>query len=191
MLFRSEHAKAEGHTISTFPKGANAGIFFHDFFEHLDFVTIGEYGLETLVADKIKAYGMDPVWQDAMLQMIENVLTVPLQSPFDEFSLSMIQKEQRINEMEFYFPLKKISNETLQNAFAVHGSGNRLAGFPEHLGRLQFSPAKGFMKGFIDLVFGFNGKYYLVDWKSNHLGYGVEDYESSALEAVIDRKSVV
>ena len=75
-----DHAKAEGHTIFTFTKGANAGIFFHDLFEHLDFVTIGEPGLETFVADKIKAYGIDPVWQDAVLQMIENVLTVPLQS---------------------------------------------------------------------------------------------------------------
>ena len=185
VILPDEHARAKGHTIFTFAKGANAGIFFHDLFEHLDFVTVGEYGLETTVADKIKAYGVDPVWQDATLQMIENVLTVPLQSHYDEFSLSMIQKEQRINEMEFYFPLKKISNETLQNAFAVHASGNRLAGFPEHLGRLQFRPAKGFMKGFIDLVFGFNGKYYLVDWKSNHLGYGVEDYESSALDAVM------
>jgi exodeoxyribonuclease V beta subunit len=55
------------------------------------------------------------------------------------------------------------------------------------MGRLQFAPAKGFMKGFIDLVFGFNGRYYLIDWKSNHLGYAIDDYNSSALDRVMQR----
>ena len=179
--------RADGHTIFTFTKGANAGIFFHDLFEHLDFVTSGEPEVAAFVADKIASYGIEPVWQDAVLQMVENVLTSPLQSLYDEFSLSIIQKEQRINEMEFYFPLNKISKETLQRTFALYGVSDRLAGFPEHLGRLQFAPAKGFMKGFIDLVFGFNSRYYLVDWKSNHLGYAVADYNQTILDTVMQQ----
>ena len=173
------------HTIFTFAKGAHAGIFFHDLFEHLDFTIQGKKGMEAYIADKIKAYGIDPVWQDAVMRMTGNVLNMPLASDFDEFAFSEVSRQQRINEMEFYFPLKKISIETLYNAFKVQGGDSRIAGLPEHMGRLQFAPAKGFMKGFIDLVFGFNGKYYLADWKSNHLGYTIEDYKTSALDTAM------
>lgn len=173
------------HTIFSFAKGAQAGIFFHDLFEHLDFTTQGNQGLASHVADKIKDYGLDPVWQDAVTHMVENVLSVSLASNYDEFSLSMIPKQQRINEMEFYFPLRKISVETLKNAFKMQEGGSKLTGLPEYMGQLQFAPAQGFMKGFIDLVFGFNGRYYLADWKSNHLGYALEDYKPGALETAM------
>ncbi len=39
-----------------------------------------------------------------------------------------------------------------------------------------FRAHQGMMKGFADLVFEFDGKYYLVDWKSNYLGPADEDY---------------
>jgi exodeoxyribonuclease V beta subunit len=41
---------------------------------------------------------------------------------------------------------------------------------------LHFDPIKGFMNGFIDLLFRFNDRYYLIDWKSNWLGSQPEDY---------------
>jgi len=175
------------HTIFSFAKGAQAGIFFHELFEHLDFTIKGNQGLASHVTDKIQAYGIDPVWQDAIQRMVVNVLSVSLVSDYDEFSLSMIPSQQRINEMEFYFPLQKISVEALKNAFKVQAGCSTLTGLPEHMGRLQFAPAQGFMKGFIDLVFGFNGRYYLADWKSNHLGYAMEDYNPNALETVMQR----
>jgi exodeoxyribonuclease V beta subunit len=47
--------------------------------------------------------------------------------------------------------------------------------------RLAFDPVKGFLRGFMDLVFMHEGRYYLIDWKSNHLGNSVEDYGQDAL----------
>ena len=44
---------------------------------------------------------------------------------------------------------------------------------------------KEFMKGFIDLVFEHGGRFYLVDWKSNHLGARAENYGADALAAVM------
>ena len=41
------------------------------------------------------------------------------------------------------------------------------------------------MKGFIDLVFETEGRYYLVDYKSNWLGMSLEDYHAARLPAVI------
>ena len=44
------------------------------------------------------------------------------------------------------------------------------------------------LKGFIDLVFEFQGRFYLVDWKSNLLGSRVEDYGPAALAGEIRRR---
>ncbi len=43
----------------------------------------------------------------------------------------------------------------------------------------------GFLKGFIDLFFEHEGNYYIVDWKSNDLGVGGEEYVYEALERVV------
>ncbi len=49
------------------------------------------------------------------------------------------------------------------------------------MGRLSFSPVNGFMKGFMDMVFQFRDKFYLVDWKSNFLGNSISYYGQEAL----------
>jgi exodeoxyribonuclease V beta subunit len=47
---------------------------------------------------------------------------------------------------------------------------------PLAIDRLQFATANGFMKGFIDLVFEREGRFYFVDWKSNWLGTDAGSY---------------
>src|SRR5690606_6470343 len=39
----------------------------------------------------------------------------------------------------------------------------------------------GFLRGFVDLVFEHDGRWYIVDWKSNHLGDGAARYGDAAL----------
>ena len=50
------------------------------------------------------------------------------------------------------------------------------------LERLTFKPMQGYLKGYIDTVFRFGERYYIVDWKSNHLGDSTADYDSAALD---------
>ena len=49
------------------------------------------------------------------------------------------------------------------------------------LEKMTFAPTAGFMKGFIDLIFEHDGKFYLVDWKSNYLGPTFESYKDKSL----------
>jgi len=88
----------------------------------------------------------------------------------------------RLNELEFYFPLRPLSPEKLKDLFVRSGKINMSPEFPERIGSLRFQPCRGFMKGYIDLVFRWNGRFYLVDWKSNRLGGRVADYGGEALD---------
>ena len=50
---------------------------------------------------------------------------------------------------------------------------------------LAFADLAGYLKGFIDLVVEHGGRFYIIDWKSNHLGYAANDYGPSALQAAM------
>nr|NGX30145.1 RecBCD enzyme subunit RecB [Candidatus Anoxychlamydiales bacterium] len=45
-----------------------------------------------------------------------------------------------------------------------------------------FSWKKDYMKGFIDLVFEHQSKYYIIDWKSNYLSDFSKDYDTKNIE---------
>jgi exodeoxyribonuclease V beta subunit len=51
--------------------------------------------------------------------------------------------------------------------------------------RLTFPDLEGYLKGFIDLVFEHGGRYYVLDWKSNHLGYAPSDYGAPKLQTAM------
>lgn len=171
--------------IFAFPGGAKAGIFMHDIFEHLDFAQKDTSQMEQLVADKLREYGFELTFQETLCDMIQKVLSVPLEPSSEAFTLSRIGRRDRLNELGFYFPLKSISPKKLKNVFRKYAGPEIPADFPERIERLHFSPVRGFMKGFMDMVFQFEGRFYLVDWKSNSLGSSIEDYGQEALAEVM------
>jgi exodeoxyribonuclease V beta subunit len=168
--------------IFGFPKGTRTGNFFHDIFEHLDYTGGSPQDLSKTVQDTLQTYGFDINWLDIVSKTIDHVLKVSLKPEQPELKLSSIDFEQRINEMEFYFPLNKVTPQMLRSVFKKHSDLDGGQELPDRLGRLAFHPVAGFMKGYIDLVFRHQDRFYLVDWKSNYLGASVDSYRQDALE---------
>ena len=179
--------------IFAFPRGARPGACLHELFEDLDFTETRPEVIGALVAEKLRTGGIDADKHAApVVEMVQRTLAVPLDPARPEFTLSRLPRAARLNELEFYFPLKRTSPATLRDVFARHGVDGQLENFPERLGRLQFEPVAGFMKGFIDLVFEHEERFYLVDWKSNWLGARVEDYGPETLrQEMISRHYVL
>ena len=173
--------------IFTFPKGTRAGIFFHDVFEHLDFAESCTEERIKLISNKLKEYRFESKWQKPVCTMVDNVLSVPLCINKTALMLSSVQCRNRVNEMEFYFPLKPLLPNRLRKIFADYGGIDLVDDFPDRLGKLNFSLTKGFMKGYIDMVFYEQDRFWLVDWKSNFLGNSVEDYGKNILNNVMNR----
>jgi exodeoxyribonuclease V beta subunit len=173
--------------IFSFPKGARAGIFFHDVLEHLDFAENCKEEKVELISNKLKEYRFESKWQKPVYNMLDNVLSAPLYINNTTLRLSSVQCSNRINEMEFYFPLKPMSPNRLRRIFADYGSIHLVDDFPDRIGKLSFSLTKGFMKGYIDMVFYDQDRFWLVDWKSNFLGNSIEDYDKNVLNNVMSR----
>jgi exodeoxyribonuclease V beta subunit len=168
-------------SIFTFPKGAKAGSFLHDILENFDFTEKESAVIRELVVGKLREYGFGKEWQETVVEMIAKVLSAPLLPSSKGFNLSRVSRKERLSEMEFYFPLQRITPKHLRKIFADHGGPEIPGEFPERIGDLNFLPARGYMKGFIDLIFQFQGRFYIVDWKSNFLGNRVEDYNQGKM----------
>jgi exodeoxyribonuclease V beta subunit len=183
-----ELATASGHSevsVFDFPRGARAGSFFHDIFEHYDFSEKKLDPLSSLVAAKLLQYGFDPKWHQTVCRAITTVLAVPLHPNLEQFRLSSLKPADRLNEMEFYFPLNPVTPGTLKNALKAIAGSDAFGQFSTRLERLSFAACAGFMKGYIDMVFHHEGRFYLLDWKSNHLGPTLDCYDPSALQEVM------
>ena len=53
----------------------------------------------------------------------------------------------------------------LWNGFRAHGLSEFKGIVNESMDRLRFSPVRGFLKGYMDLVFEHKGRFFLVDYK--------------------------
>jgi exodeoxyribonuclease V beta subunit len=167
--------------IFAFPKGAKAGTLLHDIFEQIDFTNGDKTTIKKITTRKLKEYAFESQWENVICDLITRVLTIPLQQKDQVLRLSDIRMEDRLSELEFYFPLNPITPGKLARIFADQAGPEIAAEFPQRIGKLNFSPTQGFMKGFMDLVFKFEGRFFLVDWKSNFLGSRVEDYGQQTL----------
>lgn len=179
LALSKEDTAASG--IFSFPKGAKTGTFLHDLLEHLDFTSFNQAETGEIISKKLFQHGFGNDWKHTILEMLNALLSTSLNCPAGSFTLSDIRMEDRLNELEFYFPLKEITPSRLKEIFKGSAGSPPLEGMDEQIERLDFSPSKGFMRGFIDLVFKRGDLFFLVDWKSNFLGPKVEDYAPELL----------
>lgn len=153
-------------TRYTLPVGSETGIVLHRILETLLLrETERPFTLECTAPHIHSILLGTPMrlWECVFSEIALDVLKYVLSDGKFFFSLEDILSDKMFVEMEFFFS-------------EIYGK--RKAG--ENCG-------EGFFKGFIDLVFEYNRKYYFLDWKSNWLGafyenYGREDMEKSMKE---------
>lgn len=174
--------KPAGMNVFTFHKGAQAGIFLHSIFEELDFAGCTDDTIRNAVEKGLDRSGYSREWQACISVLVSQVISTPLYSPEGTFTLADLQRGRWIAELEFFFPLRFITSSILKDFFRTWGNGYASIDLLKLGPALSFRPVQGMVRGFMDMVFEQGGRYYLVDWKSNHLGYRVEDYSQDALK---------
>lgn len=189
---------------SVLPPGKNTGLFWHALFEKIDWQYLLSFdSLETLAelpcesdspeTAKLKSlllheqykYGLganskisaDLAYERRLetLQMMHRVLSTPIPDPFEiqqrglneipalpsqTFRLGDLEPKDRKAELDFLCP--------------VQADGQAFA--------LEPQESAGFLTGSLDLVFRYQGRYYILDWKSNFLKKG---YKAAELHAAV------
>ncbi|MEI8033496.1 MAG: exodeoxyribonuclease V subunit beta [Chlorobiaceae bacterium] len=183
---RIEPPAKEDRTIFAFDRGARAGILMHSIFESLDFSSAGELEVKEIVEKLLERHGFDESWQPALSSMVHEVLSTPLMLTGTPCTLSGIKPSCKLVELEFFFPLKRLTAPALAALLIKYGLITETTDLATLAASLDFHPVKGFLMGFMDMVFEHQGRFWLLDWKSNHLGNRPEDYNALAIRSSME-----
>lgn len=159
-------------TPHQFPRGAAPGTFLHSLFEELDFTQPVPEGW---MAEKLQLSGFDAQWAPVLTDWLGGVLKTRLPGP--DIALNQLAARDKQVEMAFYLPIAQLLTAERLDAL-IRQYDSLSADTPP----LDFRQVRGMLKGFIDLVFRHEGRYYLLDYKSNWLGEDREAYTRPAME---------
>jgi exodeoxyribonuclease V beta subunit len=151
-----------------FHKGARAGNFLHDLLEHQRF---DEAVDKNIIQQACLDYGYETEWLPCLTHWLNDILTCDIRQ--NGLKLSNLKAHQKISEMEFYMNCNQLRPAELNDFLHRHHYSR-----PEQI--FTFTEIRGFIKGFIDLVFEHEGQYFVADYKSNFLGAEKQHYTAEA-----------
>lgn len=161
-----------------FPRGPTAGSALHEVYENIDFTLSLDQQQETVLNSLLK-WGYTDKHLPAANLLVSNSLKAKMG---DNLALEMLGNKARLNEMEFHLLLAHLDLEGLKQTLLQHlPKSEQWYVVREAVNTLDFDQVKGYLKGFIDLIFVHQNQYYVADYKSNSL----LDYHPSSLMPVM------
>ena len=158
-----------------FAKGPSAGNFLHD---QLEWLAADGFALDAPKAERLKKRCDNAGYKaqaDDVVQWLTRVVAQPLRGPGSPLNaLGTL-----LPEMEFWLPAERLHAREVDALCQQH----LLPG----VSRPQLPDAQlhGMLMGFADLVFEHEGRYWVLDYKSNHLGADEAAYTPQALAAAM------
>jgi exodeoxyribonuclease V beta subunit len=165
-------AKNEDHkTIYDMKAGAQTGNLLHTIFEYIDFERREEQDhVREVIHEQCRFYGYEAEeWESVLMRLVETTFNKPMEFGEESVRLRDLKPGNLKKEMEFYIDHQSYQLRELLELFRESS--------PVDLRQL-----KGYIKGYIDLAFIHNGRFYLLDYKSNFLGDQVADYSPEIIK---------
>jgi exodeoxyribonuclease V beta subunit len=146
--------------------GRRVGIFLHEVIEKLELETFDLArdlagwrqldAVKRIFIDAMRRHQLtDDRWLERGTEIVFNVMTSRI-ATLPGKMVGPLYKCPNVREMEFVYPIPERSHSLLAAA-----------------GDERWSVDRGYLKGFVDFVFEYEGKHYFADWKSDALAaYG-------------------
>lgn len=175
-----------GSDIHRFPRGPNPGTFLHGLLEwagNEGFARAARHPelLKDAVARRCNRRGWEG-WIETLADWLQRLLDMPLRlgNEASPVVLSALDRPNQYRvEMEFWFASRQVDVSQLDALVRryTHANAPRAA--------TETASLNGMFKGFIDLTFEHDGRYYVADYKSNWLGSEDAAYTEAAMESAI------
>ena len=179
-------------SLHRFPRGPAAGTFLHGLLEWA-----GAEGFARLAAeperlnDTLARRANLRGWREripALQAWLSGLLACELpvpnapEGPVSPLRLDRLESAHYQVELEFWFSAHRVDTARLDALVSAHtlGGAQRPA--------LERDRLNGMLKGFIDLVVEHEGRFYVLDWKSNYLGRDDEAYSEAAMAQAVREK---
>ena len=157
----------------SFVRGAKTGNFLHAQLEWLaaeQFALADQAVLQERLRKRCERAGFG-TQADALVAWMSELLTTPLPGP----GAALCQFDTTLAEMEFWLVAQRMDSSRIDALCRTHV----LPGVARPA--LAEQQLQGMLMGFADLVFEHQGRYWVLDYKSNHLGPDDAAYSRAAL----------
>jgi exodeoxyribonuclease V beta subunit len=160
--------------ILAFPRGPAAGECLHRMFELADFSDGSTWPRAIQAALHERPAPAEPELAQRLPAMMQRLLADIVSTELvPGMTLASLDPKRRLNELEFLFSAASLDFSALRVLLARHG-------YPDVA--LEPGALRGFVKGFIDMIVEHQGRFWVIDWKSNHLGDTRDDYAAAPLD---------
>jgi exodeoxyribonuclease V beta subunit len=149
-----------GGLIDRLPAGAHTGNVIHELLELAPFLALANKRNISALRDKAcLRYGLKLEQPEIIDKLLHKTVSTPLSMTDPQFCLMNIPEGQCLKEMPFYLSMPSFNTHQINDV--LH---DKLAYQP-----LIAKPMSGFLTGFIDLICEYDGRYYVMDYKTNSL----------------------
>ena len=175
----------EGSELHSFPRGPQPGTFLHGLLEWAGregfaYACANDAERREMLARRCQLRGWQQ-WIDPLDAWLKDYLQAPF--PAGDGSLCLANLNHYQVEMEFWFASHQVDVRRLDDLVRRHTLDGAVRP------TLAASRLNGLFKGFIDLVFEHDGRYYVADYKSNWLGSDSSAYQAEAMrQAVLGKR---
>lgn len=153
---------------STLAKGAHTGNVIHDLLENINFKALANReNIDELRDATCQIYGLQTEVPELINELLFHTVSTALSDNDPDFYLANIAEHACIKEMPFYLCLTEFSTENI----------NLILQDCPAFQPLSDKQMQGFLTGFIDLIFAYKNRYYILDYKTNALS----DYQPKSL----------
>lgn len=153
---------AQKKNVHTLPTGIETGLLIHHIFEKINFSSFQSFSEPREGLSLIKPFCQNSPfegWSEVIAEMIYETLKTELHPTLGHFCLADLKNCSFYKEMPFMY------------------SGSLVKGVPHK---------DGLITGVIDLIFTWEERYYILDWKTNWLGSHEENYQKNALKTIME-----
>ncbi|MYL22400.1 exodeoxyribonuclease V subunit beta [Halomonas alkaliantarctica] len=173
-----ERSQLEAFHLHKFPRGPGPGTFLHGLLEWagrqgFDAAATDSDALDDMLWRRVQLRGWQ-TWQEPLSGWLKALLTTPLPMASGQ-SVALTELARYQVELEFWLAAKQVNTQAIDAVVSKH----LLPGYERPA--LDADTLNGMLKGFLDLAFEHQGRFYVLDWKSNYLGPDDSAYEPDAL----------
>jgi len=169
---QEQQNNTEDEQILSLPKGAHTGNVLHELLELIPFKALSEGAdIDKLRDQSCLRYGLHCEQPKVINDLLQQVVQTPLTSEGPSWTLANIGEQYCLKEMPFYLSIHNINVVKISAILKDCSAFQALSA--KHL--------SGFLTGFIDLICEYQGRFYVMDYKSNWL----PDYRPESLTAAM------
>ena len=156
-------------------KGAFTGNLIHYLLEHADFTNPS--GWENTIQHALRRMSpaLEETHAEGLHALMNHLCNVSLQGVNETITLPQIHRNHQVAELEFNFPIGEFHTQQLADLST-----------PETPFHLEKGKWQGLLNGKIDFIGMLGDQFYIIDWKSNHLGNQLSDYTAAGLQEAMD-----